>query len=247
VLAAAWFAYARGIPWAARQLADRIPVQVEAELGEESLKALERFALKPSRVDASRRANLQTGFAEMRRATGLPASTRLEFRKGGLFGPNALALPGGIVVVTDEMVALLADYEVTAVLAHELGHQSKRHGTRLVLASSLHALLAMAVLGDVSSVAGLAATFPTVLLTRGYSRDFEREADAFAIELMRRVGRRPSDYARALEALKGELEDKWKIPGRGGPGAPDFGYFATHPSLDERIAEASNAASRVGR
>ena len=44
---------------------------------------------------------------------------------------RALALPGGIIVVTDDMVNLAAnDPELLAVLAHEMGHLRGRHAPK---------------------------------------------------------------------------------------------------------------------
>ncbi|OYU72188.1 MAG: hypothetical protein CFE45_40815, partial [Burkholderiales bacterium PBB5] len=46
---------------------------------------------------------------------------------------NALALPGGTLIVTDAMVRLLADRPdvLVGVFGHELGHLQHRHGMRL--------------------------------------------------------------------------------------------------------------------
>ena len=45
------------------------------------------------------------------------------FREGGRIGANALALPAGTIIFTDEMVRLSEDdTELVTVLAHEIGH-----------------------------------------------------------------------------------------------------------------------------
>ena len=62
----------------------------------------------------------------------------LEFRKSPAVGPNAFALPGGTVVLLDELVAAAAhDDEIAAVLAHEIGHLHGRHTMRHVLQTSV--------------------------------------------------------------------------------------------------------------
>ena len=49
-----------------------------------------------------------------------------------------LALPSGVVIVTDDLVALAKDADdVVAVLAHEVGHLEGRHGVRAVIQSAL--------------------------------------------------------------------------------------------------------------
>lgn len=261
-----WAGYQYGVPWAAKQVSAQLPISIESRLGEEVLKSLNDFAMKPTKVDASRRAQLTALFNSLRERAGLPESVTLVFRGGGYIGPNALALPGGTVLVTDELLKLMDnDDGIAAVLAHELGHVSQRHSMRTVLQSSVIALASMAVFGDAASVTGIAVTLPTALVHSGYSRDFEREADQFAYELLRQTGRRPSDLGVALAALQSahdkgtQDEDADKPPAdvRVEAGAErssskpkagrkrdvDMGYFSTHPATDERI-RAANEASR---
>jgi Zn-dependent protease with chaperone function len=175
----------------------------------------------------------------MKRSAEVPAETRLVFRDGGMIGPNALTLPGGVIVVTDQLVDVLDDDEVAAVLAHELGHVHYRHSTRVLLSGSFHALVVMAVFGDASSISSIAATAPTVLVNSGYSRDFEREADAFAFDLLDRTGSSPEAFATALEDLTNAIGEKKR--------GLDFGYLSTHPQTGERIEAAHEAAKHAPR
>jgi Zn-dependent protease with chaperone function len=122
---------------------------------------------------------------------------------------------------------------VAAVLAHEIGHVAHRHTTRHLLQSSFMALGSVLLLGDVSAVAGLAATVPTVLLHNAYSRDFEREADRFAFDLLQRAGRSPREFAQALTRLEDAASR------HGGSDVPSF--VSTHPSTKERVRAARDA------
>ncbi len=55
----------------------------------------------------------------------------VEFRASPIIGANAFALPGGIVIVTDQLMQLAEhDDEILAVLAHEIGHVKHRHVLR---------------------------------------------------------------------------------------------------------------------
>jgi Zn-dependent protease with chaperone function len=136
-------------------------------------------------------------------------------------------------------VDVLDDDEVAAVLAHELGHVHYRHSTRVLLSGSFHALVVMAVFGDASSISSIAATAPTVLVNSGYSRDFEREADAFAFDLLDRTGSSPEAFATALEDLTNAIGEKKR--------GLDFGYLSTHPQTGERIEAAHEAAKHAPR
>jgi Zn-dependent protease with chaperone function len=239
---AGWFAYRDGIPWASSRIAEHIPYGLEARLADDALDSMDNWMFRPTTLPVERRVALAEEFERLRAKAGVPDGTRLEFRNAGWVGPNAFALPGGVILVTDQLVELMEDREAVAVLAHELGHVRHRHGTRHVLNNSIHAFIMMAVFGDATAVAGVAATVPTVFLNTGYSRDFEREADVFATGLLGRVERSPVDFADALEALT-QYEACFDKERR----SRDWGYLSTHPGLEERRQAALAAAGESGR
>jgi predicted Zn-dependent protease len=225
VVAALWLLIDRVLPVAVEAIAARIPVEAEAALGRETLAGMERYFLQPSKLTAARRDRLRSRFDAAVRATGEATPYQLEFRSSPVIGPNAFALPSGIIVMTDELVLLAHnDREVIAVLAHELGHVRQRHTMRRLLESSATALIIAGVTGDIASTTSLAAAAPTLLLQTKYSRDHEREADRYAVEMMRKAGIEPRHFAAILARLEGEA------PRRGG--LPTF--LASHPPTDER-------------
>lgn len=237
IFAGLFIAYQVGVPWAANRVAAALPEGVEHELAEQSMRALDQF-LEPTQIDPAVGARIADGFIAMRQHTTGPRST-LQFRAGRFLGANAVTLPGGTIIVTDELVRLMDnDDQVLAVLAHELGHVHHRHITRQVIQTSVTAIGSAMLLGDVSAIAGLAASVPVVMLQNGYSRDFEREADRYAHELLRRTGRSPAVYAEALAKLEQDAAR------RAGPFGNMPGYATTHPEAEERIRAAQEAAAR---
>ena len=233
IATALFLAYRDGIPWAASKVAANLPESTEAAMADATLSALDKFVTVRTDLEPGRIAAIEGDFRALRAQSGLAASTRLVFRGGGkVLGANAFALPGGIIVVTEELVRLLDDAQVAAVIAHEMGHHRHRHGLRILIGGSLHALITFAVLGDAGSLSSIAATAPTLMVYASYSRDFEREADAFAVDLLRRAGRSPGDYAAALEAIRRHVESK---------NAATLKYLSTHPGFDERIERARSA------
>ena len=266
VIAAVVLGYLYGVPWTAREIAQRLPIGIESQIADVGLKSLDQAIFAPSLLSADKRAELSASFAQLRVATDLPQTVRLEFRDGGWIGANAFALPGGVVVVTDQLVNAMPGVEETiAVLAHELGHVQHRHSLRHLLQTSLTALAAAAIYGDVASLTGIAVTVPTALVHSGYSRDFEREADTFAFALLKKTGRSPRDFASAMRALESvhqagrkesRLRKKLGLPeakrapadstGSSKPAEPssdrDFSYLSTHPATAERIRAAEAAA-----
>jgi predicted Zn-dependent protease len=230
--AALWAAIDYGIPALAKRLASVLPPSIETALGRDALAALDRILLAPSKLPPARQEKVRALFSNM--ASGIEGADgyRLELRSSKRLGANALALPSGEVVVTDQLVELAkSDDELVAVLAHEIGHLRQRHGLRRLLQDSATVLLIAVVTGDLTSIASLATALPAILLQAKYSRDFEREADAFAVEYMKQHGI-PSESFGAILLRMDE---------RRGAAADIPDYLSTHPAARER-AERSRAA-----
>ncbi len=222
-----------GVPWLSDRIAAQVPASVETRLGDEVLGQLDRvFGFSPSKVAASRQTELTTRFASL--ASNLPGGDhyRLEFRDAPKIGPNALAIPGGTIVVTDQLVALLDDdREFDAVVAHEIGHQQHRHALRQTLRSSFVLVIAALFTGDVSSASTIVVGVPTFLLQNHYSRGFEEEADGFAFSTLAAHNTSPAWFAAAMRKL-----DDHEDPRKGGIGGN--AYLSSHPSSAARIAAA---------
>jgi Zn-dependent protease with chaperone function len=222
-----------GIPRLADAVAQRVPAVAEVALAHQVMAILDRTHFDPTSLPDARRAELAGGFATLVADLPRAADYRLEFRAAPSLGPNALALPGGIVVVTDELVALAQhDEEVLAVLAHEAGHHEGRHAMRAALQDSAVLLLVGFIAGDASSLGSLAVTIPAVLLQSGYSRGFEEAADAFAFELLRRRGISPRRFAAIMQRLAKEGPELDGV----------LGYVSTHPGSRARIEAAERSA-----
>lgn len=234
MLAVVLGAYFYLLPWSAEVLASTVPASIEAQLGQATLDSLDHGLVTPSKLPAADQQRIRDNFAALRRPDDPDHAYPLLFRHGDRLGANALALPGGTIVVTDELVALIGTGAgMMGVLAHEAGHVAQRHGLQQVIQASAVGALAAYFFGDFSTVL---ATVPAAMLTMRYSRDHEREADAYAVEVMRR-NRLPVS---ALADVLGKLEDA-----HGGKSSDksedDASFFSTHPLTRERI-EAIRAA-----
>jgi len=211
--AAVFFAYQTLIPLAADAVAQRIPREAEKTLGTVALQGLDRWMLKTSKLEANEVSALREQFAALAEKAGLTGAVELQFRD---MAPNALALPGGTVIVTDGLVGLFkADERLLAgVIAHELGHVHHRHSLRHLLAGSASSLMVGALLGDVSGVSALVTTAPLVLSTLHYTREAEMEADQYAFDLLKKSGRSAKDFADAMrrfEAMELCMELRTKV------------------------------------
>ena len=222
-------AYLWGLPWAAEFAASRIPYSTAHLIDEHALRTFDDGLMQPSKLPVARQQALQQRFDALRAGRDLPPYP-LQFRDSKAIGANAFALPGGTVVVTDELVALAGnDEEVLAVLAHELGHVSERHPLRQLLQGSVVAVAMTWYLGDISS---LLATAPTLLLQTRYSRDFERRADRFAADMLSKNG---IDATRLADILA-KLESSHRGASHGEKHQSAVGdLLSSHPDTDERI------------
>jgi len=189
--------------------------------------------LAPSRLPAERQDALRAAFDTLRGSmppeaehdAGYVPRLELHLRRG--VGPNAFALPGGAVVLTDELVELAArlrlpDDALLGVLAHEIGHVMHRHGTRMVVEQAVMNVGLALALGDLSTLTTTAASAVAGL---AYRRGHESQADCFAIEMMTRAGRPTGPMADLLLEL-----------GRRSGERDGGDWLSTHPSTPERAA-----------
>lgn len=225
-----------GLPWLADLVAARIPASVALSIDTHVLHAVDDGLMQPSKLSTARQQMLTQRFDSLRNAGSLPTH-RLAFRNSKTIGANAFALPGGTIVVTDQLIALAGhDEEILAVLAHELGHVSERHPMRQLLQSSAVGLVMTWYLGDISS---LLAAAPTLLLESSYSHNFERRADRYAANMLRLNGIAAARLADMLQKLESSRLGASKSK-KHSPSVSDF--FASHPDTDERIRELRSAA-----
>ncbi|WP_216317890.1 M48 family metallopeptidase [Deinococcus aestuarii] len=237
----AWGFVAFGLPALARTAATATPDAVLATFDRETVELLEgQNYVGPTRLSAARQAQLQRVFRQVTSRVGGSSPYRLLLRDGNApdapfaLGANAFALPGGTVVMTDQLVRLARDdRELAGVLAHEAGHVIRRHTLAGVYQGLGLSLLTVAVTGDLVSAGTFAAAVPAALLRNGYSRAAETESDEVAARfLLREYG-----TTRPLRNLLARLEtldrnaDEHSV--QGGSRVEDL--LQTHPGTAERI------------
>ncbi len=160
---------------------------------------------------------------------------------------NAFAAPGGLILVTRGMLRCCENEdELAAVLAHEICHVEKKHGLsaikqgRVTEAFTIIAAESAKQLGD-EELASLTREFEgsvgdvvMTLTTSGYSRTQEREADAAAVELLRRAGYPEAAMVTMLTRMGEQLTD-----------AGGLGFAKTHPSAQSRVETVSTMVNKA--
>ncbi|HEY3077507.1 MAG TPA: M48 family metallopeptidase, partial [Burkholderiales bacterium] len=168
LVAFAWWFVARGLPFAAEKIAAHIPARAEAAIGEQALSAIDGRICAPSALSAGQQEALQRNFGRMTAGLNDGHEYRLLLRSCPRMGSNAFALPGGSIILTDQLVHLGGSEDgISGVLAHEIGHVRERHGLRTLLQGAGLLALITTLAGDAAAITSLAVTLPTVLLQSG--------------------------------------------------------------------------------
>lgn len=225
-----WGGVKYAVPAISKTLAFRLPFSVLRLAGDQTLNILDRAILKPSQTKNARQKDLLNHFQDIL-DTHPDLDLQIYFRKGGSIGPNAFALPSGIIIFTDEMVRTAEhDDELLAVLAHEVGHIVHRHGTRRVIQDSLLGFALLAMTGDASGSSELFLGLPVLLTEMAYSREFEGEADQYALEWLRKEGVPTVHFARLMERIDKKMARLLKDSDK-----TWSSYLSTHPATKERV------------
>lgn len=227
--------YRYGIPLAAAGAAAVTPSALVTAMDRGTLETVERTFFSASKLDEAGQARVQALFDELA-ALSSSGELRLLVRDGGIIGANALALPGGTIIVTDQLVRLAkSDDEIAGVIGHEIGHVGGLHSLKQIYRVLGLGFMIGVVGGDASQIVDDVVTHAAAVQTLAYTREFEAEADAYSVELMMRAGRDPTAFVDLLDRL---ADDK--------PAAKKTGWLSTHPGTEDRRAAVSELARELG-
>lgn len=195
-----------------------VPPGVERRIGTAMIGDLEEFTCHTPASDAA--------LAKLTRELD-PASEKVEVQIIKVGMVNAVALPGGRVLLFDGLVqGAKSPDEIAGVLGHEIGHVRKRHVMQALLRQfGLSILLSGSNSGVTDTLGGLTAM--------GYSRRAEAEADDFSRQRLAASTISPKPTAQFFARLR---------KSEPGEGSGAFGYFASHPDTASRERKFAAAA-----
>ena len=170
---------------------------------------------------------------------------------------NAFALPGGYVYITRGiMVYLDSEADLAAVIGHEIGHVTARHGAQratrqqdaglgVLAASVLGALLESQGVGGAGRAASdLSQTVAAGYISR-YGREQELQADGLGAEYLSRVRFDPRNMIDVINVLKNQerfAADMARSQGR--PVPEQNSWLSSHPSNDQRLSSITQLAAQ---
>jgi Zn-dependent protease with chaperone function len=224
--------YTYGLPWAAKSVAFALPNKALEAIGDGAVGTFDRMGFAETKLPEARRNEIIKKFSALKPHVGDTKVRRILFRSSPEHGANAVALPDGTMVITDELVALAQnDAQIMGVMCHELGHVAHRHGAQNVVQGAMIAAFLSVYLGDFSTIVTAAAA---TLAASRYSREAEREADDFSIAMMKANQLPPTALAQLLARMDNDYRAKKKV---GKENKREFtDYFSSHPGTAERIA-----------
>lgn len=215
-----------GLPRLSKRVAFDLPESVNSSLGRDGLKVLDETFLSPSELKEEKKREIHSLFDDL--IQGFPEGKpfKLVLRKSKVLKANAIALPSGIIILTDDLILLAEnENELIAVLAHEFGHVIHRHALRSLFQYSAAALLISVITGDVTSMTSLSTGLPVLFLQNKYSREFETEADRFSLEFLKDRNISPIHFVDFFQKLTKDEDSENSI----------VNYLSTHPSTSERL------------
>ncbi|GAA0527252.1 M48 family metallopeptidase [Chitinophaga japonensis] len=210
-LAYFWF-----IPFLATRIANNVPVSYEEKLGQSSYDAL----MRQYQADTAATRLANDFFRQMQVSTRYPVHITVVQEKQS----NAFALPGGHIIVYDQLLHEMRHYEeLAALLLHEYAHVERRHTTKTIFRSMGTYMFISLLFGDLSGAGAVVVENANSLKSLQYSRRLEKEADLYGLQLLQERHLNPQGFEWLFNTLKKQN------------GLQPSEWLSSHPDLDNRI------------
>jgi predicted Zn-dependent protease len=203
-----------------------IPHSIEAKVGQLGYEQITTRYFLPSRLPVDKRLAIIAKYKTLLTQAELSHNPELFFHDAPDIGANAMAFPGGPIVVTDALVNALGEPElVAAVLAHEIAHVHQRHSLQQAVIATSSLAIASVIFGAEEGFSEELLAAIVTLYAFQHSQDFELASDQYAVELLTKAGLAPSAMHDSLTILLQQSSpstvDKW---------------LSTHPDRTRRLA-----------
>jgi beta-barrel assembly-enhancing protease len=148
---------------------------------------------------------------------------------------NAFNIGGGWIYVNTGLIAAArTEGELAAVIAHEMGHQVKRHVAKAISRDQMFRSLAAFAAGGQSQWVQLAAALGVTTGQLHFGREAERQADRVMIDLMAAASYDPRQALAMFDTIR-------RVQGGSGGG-----LFSSHPPTKERAQNVQTLIAQRG-
>lgn len=213
------------LPPFAAFLADKVPQDIETELGASMLGSF----MAGSEKDEELSSLVNTFAKEINFNTTYPIEITV-VRKNEI---NAFALPGGKIVVYDAILKKMksAD-ELAALLSHEVAHIEYKHSLKSISRTLSGYIFISLIFNDINGITTTLVDNANTLNNLSYSRTLETDADHRALNTLKANNLSQQGMVDLFETLNSKH---------------DFSYLkflSTHPLTTDRIKHAKTIAQK---
>jgi len=215
-----------GADYTANFLAQRLPKSTLDKASKTTLIQLDNTLLHKSNLTQEKKDLVIKQFNKLKDSNRY----KLHFRSSPQIGPNAFALPSGDIVILDELILLDKDKElrgVLGVLAHEKAHVVYKHSLRGLIKGTIAYALIGYITGDINFIV---STLPAVIITNNYTKEFEKEADIYAKEELKKLNISTKPLAKLFIAI-----EEYSKKDNKDSNDTLSGFFSTHPLTKDRV------------
>ncbi len=224
-LAGIWGVWKYGLPLLVSLAVWMTPPTLTAAIDVSIMQTIDTLMAEPSALPDAKKAEVQESFDQIVAALGPEAEAhdyKLEFRHMPGLGPNAMALPNGTIIITDDLINITSTDAVAGVIGHEIGHVAEQHGLHQIYRSSGGFVLISLLAGDTGPILEDVLLEGNLILSLSYSRQHELAADRFGVDLAGRAGFDPGGLGEFFDLMveqHGDHQSDW---------------FSTHPGFGDR-------------
>lgn len=218
--------YFYALPWVSEKVAQSLPDSVSVSLGNKILETFDNNWQASELPLEQQQAIRQRVTQHLQQLDPLPYPVEIIFRSSDI-GANAFALPGGKVILLDQLVELATnEQQLDSIILHEIGHVHHRHMMEKLVHSSILSVGVALLTGESSGIVDNLAGVGVFFLSNGHSRQAESEADHFAKQAMVKIYGSSEPMAEMFELF--QQQDSLDVPE----------WLNSHPDFEQRIQAA---------
>ncbi|HRI01583.1 MAG TPA: M48 family metallopeptidase [Saprospiraceae bacterium] len=235
ILCSSWLYIRYLSPWVGEKLSLLVPKHLEERLGNASVNGILNFGP----LDSLKSNQLKLFMDEL----NLVKDYDVKAYYVNSEVVNALAAPGGHIVVFDGIMEKIDCYDqLVALLAHEAAHVNNRHSLKSIGRSVSAYLILSAITGDVAGSSGVLLEQAAQLNQLSYARKDETQSDEIAILELHKLGLDPSAMMNLLDKLEQQekLDSNLVLTSLN-----EMEFLKTHPITKNRIENLRSKSERL--